>query len=253
MIDQPARGRSAWQPEIEGKLTTFPAERIEQLFTAPELRRRSLRLRGPIAVIPLPSTDRPEQVITALLLRQIMAVPPLDRSAFRAVSCREQQECRMAHAEIIPVIDLGPYLAGVPGAIERTAEEFHFALTEIGFYIIVNHGVPCEQIHAAFREAACFHALPLEKKLEVKLDKHNVGYLPMRGDTLRTSTVETVTKANINEAFFVARDLPSDHPDVLADRRFRSVNRWPTGLPGLREATVAYCATMEQLARKLVR
>ena len=37
MIDQPARGRSAWQPDIDGKLTTFPAERIEQLFTAPEV------------------------------------------------------------------------------------------------------------------------------------------------------------------------------------------------------------------------
>jgi len=62
-----------------------------------------------------------------------------------------------------------------------------------------------------------------------------------------------VTKANINEAFFVARDLPSDHPDVLVDRRFRSANHWPAGLPGFREAIVAYCETMEQLVRKLVR
>jgi isopenicillin N synthase-like dioxygenase len=159
----------------------------------------------------------------------------------------------MANAEIIPVIDLDPYLAGVPGAINRTAEELHFALTEIGFYFIVNHSVPAEQIRAVFRQAARFHALPLEKKLEVKLDKHNVGYLPVRGDTLRTSTVETVTKPNINEAFFVTRDLPSDHPDVAADRRFRSANRWPTGLPGFRETIVAYCETMEQLVRKLVR
>jgi isopenicillin N synthase-like dioxygenase len=159
----------------------------------------------------------------------------------------------MANTEIIPVIDLGPYLAGTPGAINRTAEELHFALTEIGFYFIVNHGVPSEQIHAVFRQAARFHALPLQNKLEVKLDKHNVGYLPIRGDTLRTSTVETVTKPNINEAFFVARDLPSDHPEVLADRRFRSVNRWPTDLPGFREAIVAYCETMEQLVRQLVR
>lgn len=159
----------------------------------------------------------------------------------------------MANAEIIPVIDLDPYLSGAPGAVKRTADELHFALTEIGFYFIVNHRVPSELIHAVFRQAARFHALPLQKKLEVKLDKHNVGYLPLRGDTLRTSTVETVTKPNINEAFFVARDLPSDHPEVLADRRFRSANRWPTGLPGFREAIVAYCETMEQLVRKLVR
>jgi len=118
----------------------------------------------------------------------------------------------MANADIIPVIDLGPLLAGAPGAINRAAEELHFALTEIGFYFVVNHGVPSEQIQAVFRQAARFHALPLQKKLEVKLDRHNVGYLPMRGDTLRASTVETVTKPNNNEAFLVARDLPSDHP-----------------------------------------
>ena len=86
-----------------------------------------------------------------------------------------------------------------------------------------------------------FHALPLERKMDVRIDRHNVGYLPLRGDTLRTSTVQTVTKANLNEALFVARDLPADHPDVLADRRFRSANRWPADLPGFRETVVAYC------------
>ena len=48
----------------------------------------------------------------------------------------------MAATETIPVIDLGPYLAGEPGALDRTAKELRFALTEIGFYFIVNHGVP---------------------------------------------------------------------------------------------------------------
>jgi isopenicillin N synthase-like dioxygenase len=64
----------------------------------------------------------------------------------------------MANTEIIPVIDLGPYLAGAAGAIDRTAEELRFALTEIGFYFMVNHGVPSEQIQAVFRQAARFHA-----------------------------------------------------------------------------------------------
>ena len=159
----------------------------------------------------------------------------------------------MANRDIIPVIDLGPCLAGDAAAIDRTAEELRFALTEIGFYFIVNHGVPSPLIGEAFRQAARFHALPLDRKLAVKIDRHNVGYLPIRGDTLRTSTVAAVTKANVNEAFFVARDLPDDHPDVVADRRFRSANRWPAGLPGFREAVVGYCTALEQLVRKLVR
>src|SRR5271168_1998430 len=169
---------------------------------------------------------------------------------YRAPGMRERQ---VADREIIPVINLGAYLAGALGAIDRTAGELRFALTEVGFYFIVNHGVSSGQIREVFRQVARFHAQPLEKKLEIKLHKHNVGYLPMRGDTLRTSTVETVIKPNLNEAFFVARDLPSDHPDVLADRRFRSANRWPSDLPGFREVIVDYCDVMERLAQKLVR
>ena len=64
----------------------------------------------------------------------------------------------MADTEIIPVIDLGPYLAGAPGAIDGTAGEVRFALTEIGFYFIVNHGVPSGQIRGVFRQVARFHA-----------------------------------------------------------------------------------------------
>jgi isopenicillin N synthase-like dioxygenase len=158
----------------------------------------------------------------------------------------------MAVAEAIPIIDLGPYLAGVPGALDRIAKELHFALTEVGFYFVVNYGVPASLIRDSFGQAERFHAQPLEKKMEVRIDRHNVGYLPMRGDTLRTSVVQTVTKANLNEAFFVARDLPDDHPDVVADRRFRSVNRWPRNLPGLRETVITYCETMERLVRQLM-
>ena len=154
--------------------------------------------------------------------------------------------------DVIPVIDLASYLAGVPGAAEQAAEELCYALTEIGFYFVVNHRVPAELTAGAFREAARFHALPLDKKTAIKLDKHNVGYLPLRGDTLRTSTVATVTKANLNEALFVARDLSPDHPDVVSGRRFRSANQWPSGLPGFRETVTAYCNALERLVRQLV-
>ncbi|HWD57237.1 MAG TPA: 2-oxoglutarate and iron-dependent oxygenase domain-containing protein [Stellaceae bacterium] len=158
----------------------------------------------------------------------------------------------MPDAEIVPVIDLAPYLAGEPGARDRAAAELRFALTEIGFYFITGHGTAPELTRGAFDAAARFHAQPLDKKLAVGLDKHNVGYLKLQGDTLRTSVVETVTKANLNEAFFVARDLAADHPDIVTGRRFRSANPWPADLPGFREAVTAYCDAMETLVRRLV-
>jgi isopenicillin N synthase-like dioxygenase len=158
----------------------------------------------------------------------------------------------MGAADTIPVIDLGPYLAGEPGAAEHAAAQLLPALTEIGFYAIVNHGIAPATVATTYREAARFHALPLDRKLAIRIDRHNVGYLPLKGDTLRTSTVAAVTKANLNEALFVARDLAADHPDIAAGRRFRSQNRWPAALPGFREAVVAYCDAMEALVRRLV-
>ncbi|SKA15765.1 Isopenicillin N synthase [Enhydrobacter aerosaccus] len=159
----------------------------------------------------------------------------------------------MSATETIPVIDLGPYLAGEPGALDRTAQELRFALTQIGFYFITNHGISPEKIRSVFEQVKRFHAQPIEKKMALKLDNHGTGYMPMRGNTLRTSTVQAGTKPNLNEAFFVKRELPPDHPDVLANRRYRGPNRWPADLPGFREIVVDYCNELERLVQKMVR
>jgi pimeloyl-ACP methyl ester carboxylesterase len=36
MVDQPARGRSAWHPDVDGPLRVFTAPQVERQFTAPE-------------------------------------------------------------------------------------------------------------------------------------------------------------------------------------------------------------------------
>ena len=172
-------------------------------------------------------------------------------SSIQAAIVKPKRE-QVVATETIPIVDLGPYLSGEPGAMDRTAKELRFALTEIGFYFIVNHGIAREKIAAMFAEVKRFHEQPVEKKLEFKLDQHNTGYLPMRGNTLRTSTVQTGTKANLNEAFFVKREMAPDHPDVLSGRRFRGLNRWPD-LPGFRDTVVGYCNDMERLVQKMVR
>lgn len=155
--------------------------------------------------------------------------------------------------ETIPVIDLGPFLAGEKGALDRTAQELKVALTEIGFYFIVNHGVPRQKIREVFDQVKRFHDQPVERKMALKIDLNTTGYMPLRGNTLRTSTVQSDTKANLNEAFFVKRELPAGHPDLLSNRRFRGPNRWPDNLPGFRETVVDYCDTLERLVQKMVR
>ncbi len=159
---------------------------------------------------------------------------------------------RQDAADEIPVIDLGPYLSGIDGARETAAGELRHAFEDIGFYFIVNHGVPQRLIDAAFDAARRFHALPLETKLALKIDEYNIGYLPMRGGTTRHSKLNQNNKPNVNEAFFLARDLADDHPE--ANKPFRTPNKWPaeSDLPGFRETCVAYAQALEQLALKLV-
>lgn len=154
-------------------------------------------------------------------------------------------------ADAIPVLDLAPLLAGAPGAVERLGAELGRAFTEVGFYTVQNHGVPEALVQAMFRAAERFHAQPLDAKLAMEFDRHNTGYLPMRGATTRMNALGTVYKPNANEAVFFKRDLPASHPDVLAGRRFRNPQRWPA-LPGFRQVALDYCAALEGLGRRLL-
>src|SRR5215213_4277477 len=108
----------------------------------------------------------------------------------------------------IPILDLAPYLSGQPGARERLGKQLCHALENIGFYFIKGHGVPQSLIDAAFAETKRFHAQPLDHKMRLRRNRDNVGYLPMS----RGTDPDTAIKPNVNEAFFVKRDLPPDHP-----------------------------------------
>ena len=56
----------------------------------------------------------------------------------------------------IPVIDLGAYLAGAPGALEATAAGLGEDLEGIGFFVIVDRRVPRDLIAQTFAEAKRF-------------------------------------------------------------------------------------------------
>jgi len=152
----------------------------------------------------------------------------------------------------IPILDLQPLLDRRPGAAEETGRLIRAACLEYGFFFIRNHGVSAAQIDGVFAEAERFFALPIEARMQLKVDHNNVGYMPMKGSILRTETLNNNTKPNLNDSFFMMRERSPDDPEVLARKPFRSLNQWPADLPGFREAMLGYMATMEALAKRLL-
>ena len=152
--------------------------------------------------------------------------------------------------ELFPEIDVSPLLDGAPGGAASVGREIRRASERIGFYLIVNHGVPESLRARIFEENARFHALPLARKLEIKLSPHFRGYQPFAGSTLKISTVVEATTGNQSESFFIR-----DEVDVSAPGYGNSLlgpNLWPRDLPGFREAVTSYDAALKTLATALL-
>src|SRR5277367_6250926 len=125
----------------------------------------------------------------------------------------------------IAEIDIGPFLAGEPGALERTARVLGEASEDLGFYFIRNHGIPQSLIDRVFAEAERFHSLPLERKLAVKVQGKVVGYLPLGGQTQRL-VHSGHTHPDRSASFYVKAEYPPDHPYRRAGHNWVFDNRW---------------------------
>ncbi len=157
-----------------------------------------------------------------------------------------------AAAHAIPVIDFGPFFAGEQGSLDRLAPEVAHACEQVGFFYALNHGVPESLIARAFAASRRFFALPLERKLELKLNENNIGYLPLNASIQGASTVHKATKPNFNESFFVSHDREPDHPDVVAGKPLRGRNQWPADLLGLREDMMAYFSAVGAMCDRML-
>jgi isopenicillin N synthase-like dioxygenase len=161
-------------------------------------------------------------------------------------------DAAFGNADTIPVIDLGPYLADSPATRDTTAGQLRRALEEVGFFVIVNHGVPQDLIDRTFAQARRLHDLPLETKMRLRMNEHNNGYMAMNRYAVWTSDVNTNTRPDLNEAFFVKRERPARDPLLRSGRRFAGPNRWPDDLPGFRDVVLAYTEAVDALGRRLL-
>jgi isopenicillin N synthase-like dioxygenase len=142
----------------------------------------------------------------------------------------------------IPILDLSAYLSGEDGAQQTLATKLRQALEEIGFFYVINHGLPKALIDRTFFETARFHALPFDNKNVLAINRDNVGYMGSGGEASRTSEHHSgEIKPDVGEAFFMLRDR--------APSPIRIKNQWPKNLPGFRETLVEYFESAEAMFR----
>ena len=152
----------------------------------------------------------------------------------------------------IPVLDIGPFLAGDPEAAVPLARAVARTCEDTGFLVVANHGVPQHLVDGTFAVAAQFFARPERDKLALKVGQYNIGYLPFGGQVVRHSPVNKNTKPNFSESFYITRDRAPDHPDIVNNKPLIGLNRWPPDMPEFRVATMAYYAAMEAMTTRLV-
>ncbi|HKA54884.1 MAG TPA: 2-oxoglutarate and iron-dependent oxygenase domain-containing protein [Candidatus Binatia bacterium] len=149
-----------------------------------------------------------------------------------------------------PVLDVGPYLGGEAGARQRLAREVGYALENIGFFYIRNHGVSQALIDRVFAENARFHALPLERKLQIRVNESGIGYMPTGLQQVKSFEGQKANKPDIGEAFFMTRE--GGQGGGVPEAVYRGANQWPADLPGFRETLIEYFSALEALSLRLL-
>ena len=147
-------------------------------------------------------------------------------------------------------IDVSPALSGSSAGIAQVGRKIRTASEEIGFYLIVGHGVPADLRARIFEANARFHALPVARKLEVKLNPYFRGYQPLEGSTVKISTVESASRPNQSESFFIRHEVSEADPDY--GQPVQGPNQWPRELPGFRDAVLEYHDAMRDMTASLL-
>tara|TARA_A100001037_G_scaffold209362_1_gene187581 strand:+ start:1797 stop:2822 length:1026 start_codon:yes stop_codon:yes gene_type:complete len=155
-------------------------------------------------------------------------------------------------AGTMPMVDICAYRTGEPGALEQAAADIHAIQRGLGVYYLENHGVDQGLIDAAFDQLEIFFALPMEQKLELKVDRHQLGYVPPHASVMKTALTDANRLPDTNEGLSFMRERAPDHPKVVSGARFNGLNRWPEGLSDFREIFLRYHAAMEELGHSLL-
>src|SRR4051794_13006959 len=101
--------------------------------------------------------------------------------------------------------------AGMPSPAARRRRDCAGYSRTVGFYYLAGHGLPQPLIDRTYEASARFHAQPMARKLALKVNEHNIGYLPI-SDVASPQAAVQGSKPSRNEAYFLRRERTPDDP-----------------------------------------
>ena len=146
------------------------------------------------------------------------------------------------------------FIEGDEVAQISVAADLRWIQEKIGFYYIINHGVASDLINEAVGQVQALHSLPMEEKLKLKVDANTTGYIPIKSTMYVTTDVGKNDQYDLNENYRIVRERSSDHPSILAGRRFSGPNKWPSLklLPDFKNIMLKYYSAMEKLGHLML-
>lgn len=154
----------------------------------------------------------------------------------------------MISSVTVPVIDIGALVDRHAPEAARAAvgRALGAACREWGFFYVAGHGVDASLGARLEASSRAFFARPVDEKMRLRLELGGRawrGYFPVGGEL-------TSGKPDQKEGVYFGRELPADHPLVLARTPMHGANLWPD-VPGFRETVLAWMDAMTALGHSI--
>lgn len=136
---------------------------------------------------------------------------------------------------------------------QRVGREMDDTLREVGFFQIVDHGVPDAIADRCWSVTQSFFDLPLDAKLAVERPAGGLyGYFPMLTESLAQS-LDAMAPGDLKESFNMGPGALAGHtPADETEASLFSQNRWPAAAPEMKAAWESYYSAMSHLADRLM-
>lgn len=155
----------------------------------------------------------------------------------------------------IPIIDLQPFTAGGEVGRRHVTSAVDAACRDVGFLVVVGHGIPQDLLDLAHAAAWRFFDLDMATKQRyAPPPRGHLGYRGIEGETL-ASSLDQVTAADLKETFTITRFDTRDEPYFTSPhgRMFFQPNPWPEEVPDLEESWIPLYRALDEVATTLMR